>query len=59
MAYDLKRGTAVRVMGGPLRGLEGLIDDPTNPRGIVLSVDVLQQGLLVKVPLEDLKPLPR
>ena len=55
----LKRGTPVRVMGGPLRGLEGLIDDPTNPRGIVLAVDVLQQGLLVKVPLEDLKPLPR
>jgi transcriptional antiterminator RfaH len=55
----LQRGTVVRVTGGPLRGLEGLIDDPSNPRGIVLSVDVLKQGLLVKIPLEDLKPLAR
>lgn len=55
----LKRGNPVRVVGGPLRGLEGVIDDPTHPQGIILSVDVLQQGLLVKVPLEDLKLLPR
>jgi transcriptional antiterminator RfaH len=55
----LKRGTPVRVTGGPLRGLEGTVDDSSHPRGIVLSVDVLQQGLLVKVPLEDLKILPR
>lgn len=53
----LKRGTPVRVMGGPLRGLEGVIDDPANPQGIVLSVDVLRQGLLVKIPLDDLKIL--
>lgn len=55
----LRKGTLVRVTGGPLRGLEGVIDDPANPRGIVLAVDVLQQGLLVRLPLEDLKPLPR
>jgi transcription antitermination factor NusG len=55
----LKRGTLVRVIGGPLKGLEGVVDDPANPRGIVLSVDVLQQGLLVKLPMELLKPLPR
>jgi len=29
-----------------------------NPKGIVLSVDVLQQGLLVKVPAANLRPLP-
>lgn len=55
----LRRGTPVRVMGGPLRGLEGVVDDPRNPQGIILSVDVLQQGLLVKIPLDDLKVLPR
>ncbi len=55
----LRRGMTVRVQGGPLRGLEGLIDDPSNPRGIVISVDVLQQGLLVRVPMEDLRPLLR
>lgn len=54
----ITRGRRVRVVGGPLHGLEGLVDDPSNPRGIVLSVDVLQQGLLVKMPVEHLQVLP-
>lgn len=54
----IRKGTHVKVVGGPLHGLQGFVDDPTNPRGIVVSVDVLQQGLLVKLPLESLKPLP-
>jgi transcription antitermination factor NusG len=54
----LKKGTRVRVTDGPLKHLEGYVDDPANPRGIVLSVDVLQQGLLVRLPLESLQPLP-
>jgi len=54
----LTKGRRVKVVGGPLHGLEGFVDDPTNPRGIVLSVDVLQQGLLVKMPVENLQVLP-
>jgi|SRR5882724_4998275 len=54
----LTRGRRVRITGGPLHGVEGCIDDPSNPKGIVVSMDVLQQGLLVKVPLENLQPLP-
>lgn len=54
----IQRGTRVRVATGPLKGLEGFVDDPVNPRGIVVSVDVLQQGLLVRLPLENLLPLP-
>ena len=54
----LTKGRRVRVTGGALHGLEGYIDDPTNPRGVVLSVDVLQQGLLVKMPVENLQVLP-
>ncbi|HEX2900232.1 MAG TPA: transcription termination/antitermination NusG family protein [Bacteroidia bacterium] len=54
----MKRGTHVRVVGGPLAGLEGHVDDPANPQGIVVSVDVLQQGLLVRLPLESLQLLP-
>lgn len=54
----LKKGTNVRVIGGPLNGLEGQVDDPANPQGIVVSVDVLQQGLLVRLPLESLQLLP-
>ena len=54
----LTRGRRVKVVGGPLHGLEGFVDDPSNPQGVVLSVDVLQQGLLVKLPAENLQVLP-
>ncbi len=54
----LAQGRRVRVVGGPLHGLEGFVDDPADPRGIVLSVDVLRQGLLVKVAAENLIVLP-
>jgi transcription antitermination factor NusG len=54
----LQRGRRVKILGGPLHGLEGLVDDPKNPQGVVLSVDVLQQGLLVKVSAENLQVLP-
>ena len=54
----IHKGRHVKVVGGPLHGLEGYVDDPANPRGIVVSVDVLQQGLLVRLPLEHLQLLP-
>jgi transcription antitermination factor NusG len=54
----MRKGTHVRVVGGPLHGLEGYVDDPVNPQGIVVSVDVLQQGLRVRLPLENLQLLP-
>lgn len=54
----LTKGRRVRVNGGPLHGLEGYVDNPQDPRGIVISVDVLQQGLLVRVPAADLTALP-
>ncbi len=54
----LTKGRRVKLLGGALHGLEGYIDDPANPKGIVISVDVLRQGLLVKVPVENLQALP-
>jgi transcriptional antiterminator RfaH len=54
----IRKGTHVRVQGGPLHGLEGYVDDPANPQGIVVSVDVLQQGLLVRLPFSSLQLLP-
>lgn len=54
----IQRGTRVRVTSGPLWGLEGVVDNPTDPRGIIVAVDVLQQGLHVRMALEDLEPLP-
>lgn len=54
----LQKGRRVKIVGGPLHGLEGIVDDPSKPTGIVIAVDVLQQGLLVKVPADRLQPLP-
>jgi transcription antitermination factor NusG len=54
----LKKGTRVKVAGGPLYGIEGIVDDPKNPRGVVIAVDVLQQGLLVRMPMEHLQIIP-
>ncbi len=54
----LTRGRRVRVIGGPLHGLEGQVDDSSNPNGVVISVDVLRQGLLLKLPAESLQALP-
>jgi transcriptional antiterminator RfaH len=53
----LTRGRRVRVIGGPLHGLEGLVDDTSNPLGVVISVDVLRQGLLMKVAAESLRTI--
>lgn len=54
----LTKGRRVKIVGGPLHGVEGYVDDPARPQGIVISVDVLQQGLHVKVPAENLQVLP-
>ena len=53
----LKHGARVRVVSGPLRGVEGMVENPKSPKGVVISMDVLQQGVLVAVPLADLKIL--
>ncbi len=54
----LTKGRRVKIIGGPLHGLEGLVDNPANPQGVIIAVDVLQQGLLVKVPAEHLQAQP-
>jgi transcription antitermination factor NusG len=53
----IQRGTRVRVTNGPLWGLEGVVDDPANPKGIIVAVDVLQQGLHVCMSPEDVEPV--
>lgn len=53
----LKRGVQVRVTDGPLLGLVGVVDEPSNPKGVIIAVDVLQQGVLARVPARHLQPL--
>ncbi len=54
----IKRGARAKILSGPLRGIEGVIDNPANPNGIVIAIDVLQQGVLVKLPLTELEAIP-
>ena len=54
----LKKGTRVKIVSGPLWGVEGFVEDPKNPRGVLVAMDVLQQGLLVPVPVGSLEILP-
>ncbi len=54
----LKKGTRVKIVSGPLWGVEGFVEDPQNPRGVLVAMDVLQQGLLVPVPMGSLEILP-
>ena len=53
----LTKGRRVKIVGGPLHGLEGFVDNAAKPEGVVIAVDVLQQGLLVKIPADQLRPL--
>ena len=54
----LKKGTRVKIVSGPLWGVEGFVEYPKNPRGVLVAMDVLQQGLLVPVPMDSLEILP-
>jgi transcription antitermination factor NusG len=51
----MERGTRVKVVSGPLWGLEGVVDDPASPKGIIVAVDVLQQGLHVCIAADCLE----
>lgn len=53
----LKKGQRVKVTAGPLWGVEGIVDDPDNPRGIVIAIDILQQGVHARIAPEFLKPI--
>lgn len=53
----LRKGKRARIKAGPLHGLIGIVENPDAPRGIIVAVDVLQQGVLVTLPLEHLEPL--
>lgn len=49
------KGQMVQVVSGPLRGMQGVVDDPDRPGGVIIMIDALQQGLLVKIPAIDLR----
>jgi transcriptional antiterminator RfaH len=54
-APQLDKGTRVKIVGGPLHGVEGVVEDPAAPKGVVVAIDVIQQGVLIHVASSDLE----
>ena len=57
LAYDpypyLKEGSFVRVIRGPLQGVEGILLEKRKKHLLVLSVDLIQQSAALQVDISD------
>jgi transcription termination/antitermination protein NusG len=57
LRYDpypyLKEGMQVRVVRGPLKGVEGILIDKRKKHLLVLSVDMIQQSAAMQVDISD------
>lgn len=54
-APKLEKGRLVRIVGGPLHGVQGTVEDPESARGVIVAIDVIQQGVLVHLPASSLE----
>lgn len=53
----LKVGQRVRVVGGAMDGVEGVFLSENNDQSLVISVDVIQRSLAVRINGYDVKPI--
>lgn len=51
----LKEGQRVRIKKGPLKGVEGILVEKAGKHILVLSVDILRQGLSLKIDASDVE----
>jgi len=51
----LKQGDTVRLTGGPLKGIEGILTQVKKEHRIVLSVDLLRRSIAVEVDLASVE----
>ncbi len=51
----LKEGQRVRIKSGSLKGLEGLLIEKTGQHSLVISVDILRQGVSLKVDASEVE----
>ncbi|MBI4843595.1 MAG: UpxY family transcription antiterminator [Nitrospirae bacterium] len=51
----LKEGQRVRIIKGPMRGVEGLLVEKAERHMLVLSVDVLAQGVALRIYASDVE----
>lgn len=53
----VKAGQRVRIMGGALSGIEGLFQSRAGDDTLVISVDVLQRSISIRISGYEIKPL--
>lgn len=53
----LKTGQSVRVMSGPLDGVEGIFVSEKGKGKLIISVDILQRSVSVEIEEADVEPL--
>lgn len=53
----LKEGQRVRIKKGPLAGIEGLLVERAGKYALVLSVDILQQGVSLKIDASEVETI--
>lgn len=51
----LREGQRVRIKKGPLAGVEGILTERTGHHILVLSVDILQQGVSIKIDASEVE----
>jgi len=51
----LKEGQRVRIKKGPLKGVEGILVERPGQHLLVLSVDILRQGVSIKIDASDVE----
>ncbi len=53
----MKKGRAVRVKAGPLKGLEGILVERKGHYKLVIRIDLLQKGVAAEVYISDVEPI--
>lgn len=53
----LKEGQRVRIKKGPLAGVQGLLAEKAGKHILILSVDILQQGVSLKIDAADVEAI--
>ncbi len=53
----LRNGRRVRVVRGPLTGVEGVLQNERRPAGVVVSIRALASSIRAEVPLENLEAI--